>query len=135
MKKKIVIIISIFIIGLGMAFLSGLACSWHTRSISVVMDKTPTTIRSSSGQVKPAMGRLPLYFIQNRGQADPRARFTLRGGGQTVHLTENGLLFDFLHYEKPDQDNRRASPVPLKGRRLVVGLDFAGADPAPLRPL
>jgi hypothetical protein len=131
MKKKIVIIIFIFIIGLGMAFLSGLAGSWHTQSISIVMDKTPTTIRSSSGQVKPAMGRLPLYFIQNRGQADPRARFTLRGGGQTVYLTDSGLLFDFLHCEKPDQDNRRASPVPLKGRRLVVGLDFAGANPQP----
>ncbi len=36
-------------------------------------------------------GRLPLYFIQNRGQVDPRALFYETGPGQAVFFTRKGL--------------------------------------------
>ena len=39
-------------------------------------------------------GKIPLYFIPNRGQADSRALFSARAEGFTLWATRDGLLFD-----------------------------------------
>jgi hypothetical protein len=39
-----------------------------------------------------ASSRLPLAFEINRGQTDARARFTARGSGMNVYLTDEGAL-------------------------------------------
>jgi hypothetical protein len=36
---------------------------------------------------------LPIYFIENRGQADPRVKFYTQGGGQTTWFTKEGITF------------------------------------------
>ncbi len=131
MKNKIAMLTAFVLIGLGMAILTGIAVSWQTQSVTVGKDKIPAAIPSSSSQVQSAMAGLPLYFIENRGQADGRSRFSLRGGGGTVHLTEGGLLFDFLRIEKTDPEQKHSQADRRQGRRLVVGLDFAGANPHP----
>ena len=113
----------------GLLIFSGNAGNWRTRAISA--GTGAAAAQPSKAQAAQALARLPLYFIENRGQADPRARFTLRGGGRTVHLTDSGLLFDFLRYEKKDPEEKRGQPDRRMGRRLVVGLDFENANPRP----
>ena len=39
-------------------------------------------------------GKIPLYFIPNRGQADSRALFSARAEGFTLWATRDGLIFD-----------------------------------------
>lgn len=41
-----------------------------------------------------AAARIPVVFIENQGQVDPRAPLNARIGGQTIWLTDEGLLFD-----------------------------------------
>src|SRR5687767_2323623 len=50
-----------------------------------------STAPSSSAQLAQAYGRLPLHFEENRGQADPSARFVARTGGGPVFLGADGL--------------------------------------------
>ncbi|MBE0665198.1 MAG: hypothetical protein IH584_05190, partial [Candidatus Aminicenantes bacterium] len=130
MLKKKCVLTTFFAVGTGLLFLSGFAGNWQTQAIPTKTDNL-AALQPTGEQAAQAMERLPLYFIENRGQADPRARFTLRGGGRTVHLTDSGLLFDFLRYEKMDREQKRGHPDRLQGRRLVVGLDFSGANPQP----
>jgi len=78
-------------------------------------------------------GGLPLYFVQNQGQADSRARYILRAGGQTVYLTDDGIVFDSFFEKKDtarDRDKFR-EPKAIQGKRLVWRLDFEGANPRP----
>ncbi|MCG2771001.1 MAG: SBBP repeat-containing protein [Desulfobacterales bacterium] len=44
-------------------------------------------------QLEKIYGRLPLYFIENRGQVDPEVRFYERGSGRTVWFTREGVWF------------------------------------------
>ncbi|TFG75027.1 MAG: hypothetical protein E4H23_11240, partial [Chrysiogenales bacterium] len=130
MLKKKCVLTTFFAVGTGLLFLSGFAGNWQTQAIPTKTDNL-AAVQPIGEQAAQAMERLPLYFIENRGQADPRARFTLQGGGRTVHLTDSGLFFDFLRYEKRDPEEKRGQPDRRMGRRLVVGLDFENANPRP----
>jgi hypothetical protein len=81
--------------------------------------------------------RLPLAFIENLGQADPRAKFYVRARGQTVWLTEAGLVFD-LQRVKPGSEKAGGDSMARRLRepwvhedgereRLVFAQDFLGA--------
>ncbi len=48
---------------------------------------TPTS------RLRGALGNAPLYFIENRGQVDPRAAFYLRGKDKTLYFTAEGITF------------------------------------------
>lgn len=57
-----------------------------------------TNAQSSSSNIaaRPAaFGKVPLYFEENSGQADGRARYIARGGGQTAFVTHDGLVLAF----------------------------------------
>jgi len=43
--------------------------------------------------------KLPLYFIENRGQLDPKVRFYTKTSGQTLYFTDEGIVFDLLRGE------------------------------------
>jgi len=79
----------------------------------------PAQAAQASGQAqRPALsadlnfGRLPLYFIANRGQMDERVAFYVRGKDKAVYFTPEGLT------------------IVLNGRseRWVLKLDFVGAN-------
>jgi len=48
----------------------------------------------AKSQASAALGSLNPGFIQNRGQFDDQVKYTLRGKGKTVWLTDKGLVFD-----------------------------------------
>src|SRR5437588_2233717 len=49
-------------------------------------------LTSASGAVQEAYGRLPLYFEENRGQADPSVKYLSRGRGYALFLTSQEVI-------------------------------------------
>ncbi|MEW6745574.1 MAG: hypothetical protein AB1486_22720 [Planctomycetota bacterium] len=71
-------------------------------------------------QVVTAFGKLPLYFIENRGLLDERVAYYVKGRDKTLYFTSEGVTFALVgEDEQPG--------------RWVVKLNFAGAR-AGVRP-
>jgi len=64
-------------------------------------------------KIQPDYGKIPLYFIPNKGQADARAHFYARTSSYTLWITNDGLVFDSTRREGGRRGNfkdRRAEP-------------------------
>ncbi len=78
-------------------------------------------------------GKLPLLFIENKGQLDPKVRFYVKTSAQTLYFTDEGIVFDLLRGQEDAAANR--SPGAEKGHqaregkreRLVFNLRFENA--------
>ncbi|MFZ5453878.1 MAG: SBBP repeat-containing protein [Thermodesulfobacteriota bacterium] len=77
---------------------------------------TPTPAPAGAGQAperlkRPGPGepgsRLPLYFVENRGQVEGRIKYYAQGQGRAVYFTPAGLQFSLL---------KAANPVGATGR-------------------
>jgi hypothetical protein len=70
-------------------------------------------IRSRPSLLKATFGKLPLYFIENRGVYPDEVAYYVQGADKTLYFTREGIAFR------------------LKGkdRDWVVRLDFVGANP------
>jgi len=68
-------------------------------------------------RVEKSFGRLPLYFIENRGQIDGDIPFYVKGADKTLYFTSKGITFALK-----GRDND-------KTERWVVKLDFVSANP------
>jgi hypothetical protein len=53
----------------------------------------------AAAQVAKDFGRLPLYFIENRGQVAPQVKFYQRGAGETIFFTQEGIGFSLRRGE------------------------------------
>src|SRR5215210_2053512 len=51
----------------------------------------PRPADAAAERVRQNYGQLPLSFEANRGQADARVRFLARGGGYSLHLTDDEI--------------------------------------------
>ena len=74
-------------------------------------------------------GELPLLFIENQGQLDAEVRYYVKAAGQTIYLTDDGMVFDLTRYQREDADV--PDPADRQAERLVFGLDFVGASESP----
>ena len=52
--------------------------------------KTPA---ANKPQVVETFGKLPLYFIENQGQLDPRVAYYIQGGDNSIYFTGRGVTF------------------------------------------
>lgn len=132
--KKIAGPVCFMALVIGMALLAGGSGGWRTHALPVLTGGQASLAAKGANPVASSasvLERQPLQFIENRGQADARARYILRGSGQTVYLTDNGLLFDFLRFESEAPTTSRGILKERKARRLVVGLDLVGSSPHP----
>lgn len=64
----------------------------------------------------PEFGNLPLYFIENKGQADRRVSYSVQGRDTAVYLRSGGLAFVL------------SGPAGGPSPPWVLKLDFAGAN-------
>ncbi len=110
--------------------------------------KTPA---ASNPQVVENYGKLPLYFIENQGQLDPRVAYYIQGSDKSIYFTGRGVTFaltdaltgagDGAGDEKPSSETL-VHPVSYRGtggakeygpqreaERWVVKLDFVDANP------
>ncbi|MBI3912338.1 MAG: SBBP repeat-containing protein [Armatimonadetes bacterium] len=99
-----------------------------------------------------AFGKLPLYFIENRGQVDPRVAYYVQGHDTSVYFTPRGLTFALsrpvVHHEDvetrrengrvgerqrldahPSPTHPRSQPATHPTKRWALKLDFIGAHP------
>ena len=84
-----------------------------------------------------AFGNLPLTFVENRGQTDPRVRFYAQGPRFTFHLTSDEVVLSLIKDTHAGASTRRApvTPVAVKEleqqetERAVLGLRFLGSNP------
>ena len=95
-------------------------------------------------------GKLPLTFVQNRGQLDERVRFQARSPRATVFFTPTEVVFHFVERDKEPNGNEgaprqvlaraedglagevgsRAEEKPRKA--LALRVSFVGANPNPV---
>src|SRR5262249_44362526 len=81
-------------------------------------------------------GRLPIYFVENHGQADPRIGYYAHPRGGTAYFRADGVTFGLMGppvtetgLDQQDAHVHPAAEPALRGRWLV-NVDFLGADPA-----
>ncbi|MGH2675840.1 MAG: SBBP repeat-containing protein, partial [Actinomycetota bacterium] len=73
-------------------------------------------MEATESQIGEQFERLPLSFIENRGQTDPRAGYYLHGGETSVYFTEGGLRLGL-------------EDAGGTAQRWNLALDFVGARP------
>jgi len=80
-----------------------------------------------------AHARLPLYFVENKGQFDPEVRFYVKKKlGETIYFTDKGIVFDLVRKRKVPDNSSEVSvkghqTTNLKAERLVFSLCFKNA--------
>ncbi|MEW6744914.1 MAG: SBBP repeat-containing protein [Planctomycetota bacterium] len=87
------------------------------------------TVRSS---VLESFGRLPLAFIENRGQLDGRVAFSARQGGLRAYFTNDAIVLQLGgHRRAPSPATRRKGLAELEEKieGANVFLTFEGASP------
>jgi hypothetical protein len=82
--------------------------------------------------MKQVSSKLPLYFIENRGQVDPQVRYYVQGRETSLYFTPHGVTFALVKNQHepaaPRLQPASWSPDDL-AQRWAVKLDFVGANP------
>lgn len=93
---------------------------------------TSPATRKAEARLVDGFGRMPLYFVENRGQFDPRVAYAVHGRDTAIYFTKEGVTFSLTSPEAEDSKSK-ASPASFResplSRRWNVKLDFVGADP------
>jgi uncharacterized protein (TIGR03437 family) len=93
-------------------------------------------------KVRQSYGRLPLYFIENRGQLDSQVAYYIQGGDKSIYFTGSGLTFALTGNEESESSSQplvhpasyreagfSMDPGPQRqAQRWVVKLDFVDAN-------
>jgi hypothetical protein len=86
------------------------------------------TVRATSTQ--PAWSQLPLYFVENHGQADPRVGYYVTQRGLATYFTTEGVTYVLRRGTTPVKtDGETNAPVDdARPSRSAMKVDFLGAD-------
>lgn len=116
--------------------------------------KTPMALKpgSPAPRVDTDFGKIPLYFIANKGQLDERVAYYVQGKDKTIYFTPQGLTIalagprpgtvpdspqtpllekegNSLSPESLGNERSRITPSDAPSERWVLKLDFVGANP------
>lgn len=89
---------------------------------------------SQQREILDIYNKMPLLFIENRGQVDKKVRYYTKMRGQTIYLTDEKLVFELV---RPVANNSitskydysfEAEKLPPKIERLVYSLNFVNAS-------
>jgi beta-propeller repeat-containing protein len=118
----------------GMLVAAGVAIVPHLASRSGT--EAVATVRAER-----LLGELPLYFIENQGQADARVSHYVQGRDTSIYFTEEGLTFALTDRREGSGPSPQELGLPQQSneiRRWVVKMEFVGAGkeaaPRGLRP-
>ena len=90
------------------------------RDVSPGQGKTgPAAINAKAHALISDFGRVPVYFVPNRGQTDDQVSFYVQGADKTVYFAPDGVTFAMSY---PARSGSEA-----ESERWVVKLDFLGA--------
>lgn len=92
---------------------------------------------SQPAKVAAEFGRLPLYFIANRGQTDKRVKFYAQSGGQTTWFTKEGVAVSLsrpLAKPEPVKVKVKQRPGPMARAQMPeIKTTTVGLSPVGLR--
>ncbi|MFB3895545.1 MAG: hypothetical protein ACE14V_04505 [bacterium] len=102
-------------------------------------------------RVTQSYGKLPISFVENKGQMDSTVRYYVSGASGTMFFTKDAMVMEFVKREKPpepqpmvqdttmlpmppDKFGRERPPfststTPVKETRLVLKKQFVGINP------
>lgn len=90
---------------------------------------SPTGLKSADKQTRArfgeVFGKLPLYFVENRGQLDKRVGYYVEGSDRTIYFTNQGLTFALN--PKPEARPESLNADKQQSQRWALKLDFVGA--------
>jgi hypothetical protein len=117
------------ILTLGLAVANGRAPSAAPR---------PSSVDGQQQQILDAYARLPVSFVENRGQMDPRVRYYAQGNRFGFYLTSDQVTLAFANDATDEQISLALRFVDRNPRSALVGAGrapgevnyFRGADPA-----
>jgi hypothetical protein len=96
---------------------------------------SPRPSAETRKQARSALAKLPLHFVKNEGQADPRAAYYVQGTTTSVYLTPQSVLFTLSKpAARPVETGLGASAVStasFASERWTLRLVFEGANPRP----
>ncbi len=113
------------------AFVVGLVCIAILAGSAFASGTSKSQVSGAPPALKPDadFGKIPLYFIPNRGQTDSRALFSARAEGFTLWATRDGLLFDQRGHGTRAVSPGAYGPEQLCSRGMVTSLMFLGSQP------
>jgi len=85
----------------------------------------PVNTFSNHSQIVDNYGQLPLSFVPNRGQTDPRVQFTAAGNGYTLFLTGTQVVLSLQHRDSAGSDAMLPEP-----NRAALFMEMVGANPS-----
>lgn len=90
------------------------------------------TTRTGAGAARPASdyGQLPLYFVENKGQLDPRVFYSVQGRDASVYFTSRGVTFSLVGTAKEGDDKRHVLEFVFLGANRKVRPAGLDATPA-----
>lgn len=102
-------------------------------------------------RVAQSYGKLPISFVENKGQMDSTVRYYVSGASGTMFFTKDAMVMEFVKREKPPEPQPMAqdttmppmppdkfgrerppfstSTTPVKETRLVLKKQFVGVNP------
>lgn len=93
----------------------------------------------TEARLKQGYGRLPLSFIENRGQLNPRVAYYVQGRDTALYFTKQGITFALtdrksegtakIGFVKASFPQAGAQNTEVKRDRWAVQLEFVGANP------
>ena len=107
-------------------------------SLYALISPATSANQVTDARVAKSYGKLPLSFVENRGQMDKRARFVIRGPRASAFFRNDGVTFDLWKASKKKPLNKRdilqrvkpeKPPKPEVRKHAVLKLNFKGADP------
>ena len=107
--------------------------SFYTISIPAT-----SALQTTDARVAKSYGKLPLSFVENKGQMDKSARFVIRGPRASAFFRNDGVTFDLWEASKVKPLDKRdmlqkmkleIPSKPEKRKHAVFKLTFKGADP------
>ena len=128
---------------LGVGVVSGVAGFILSLTPAMRPSASPSVQQAEQQPLLESFGKLPLYFVENRGQLDSRVDYYIQGRDKTIYFTPGGVTFalrspdrqtpreeSFVSDISYRHDSRLAGKASgAKARRWVVKLDFVGANP------
>ena len=91
--------------------------SWGPRHLGIgaknklrLPEKSRGIDQAAKVRMAQSYGRLPMYFIENRGQVDKQVKYYARGPGHTLFFTKEGLVMTLARPGKASGDEALLGP-------------------------
>jgi hypothetical protein len=127
------ILASVVIVGLSLCFGGAFIRSDNHRPKHETMDQSLDPHREA--RATSAFGKLPLYFVENRGQTDPSVAYYIQGRDRSIYFTNKGFILTMADSKEGQPAQSIIQPASFDRHQSArkLNLEFVDSD-ASVRP-